>query len=227
MRFPHPFRFNYFIMSQLTHRYITVAYKLYADNANGVHEIIEEAPAEYPFQFITNLGMALESFEARVCNLNEGDTFDFTLGVDEAYGPYEQERVVEVPKENFFVDGRFASDDIYPGNMIPLVNEDGNHFYGLVSDVKENTVIIDVNHMLAGKELHYVGTVVTAREATEQEIQGVLNMHTSEGCGCGCGDGEGGGCGCGEGDGGCGCGGHDHDHDHKEGGCCCGGCGCH
>lgn len=191
-------------MSQLTHRYITVAYKLYADNEKGIHEIIEEASAEYPFQFITNLGMALDSFEVHVCNLNEGDTFDFTLSVDEAYGAYEQSRVVEVPKENFYVDGRFANDEIYPGNMIPLVNEDGNHFYGLVSDVKENTVVIDVNHMLAGKELHYVGTVVTAREATEEEIQGVLNMHSSEGCGCGCGGSE-----------------------EKAGGCCGGGCGCH
>lgn len=193
------------------HRYITVAYDLYADNAAGIHELLEQAPAEHPFQFITNLGMALDSFESRVGHLNAGDEFDFTLTVEESYGPYEEEHVVEVPKTAFHVDGRFAKDEIYPGNMIPLVNADGNHFYGLVIDVKDETVVIDLNSPYAGKALHYKGRVVTAREATTDEIKGALNILSGEGCGCGC-DHH-----------------HDHDgedHDHENGHCCGRGC-CH
>mgnify|MGYP003297793198 FL=1 len=195
------------------HKYITVAYSLYTDNAEGVHELVEQAPVEHPFQFITELGVALEAFEAKLKDLNEGDAFDFTLSVDEAYGPYEQEHVIELPKSTFMLNGRFQKDVIFEGAVIPLVNADGNRFQGLVLEVKEEVVIIDLNHPLAGKELHFKGSVVTSREATDAEVTSLIKMMSGEGgCGCGCGcegDCEGGcsseGCGCGDHDHGCGC----------------------
>ena len=195
------------------HKYITVAYSLYTDNAEGVHELVEQAPVEHPFQFITELGVALEAFEAKLKDLNAGDEFDFTLSVDEAYGPYEQEHVIELPKSTFMLNGRFQKDVIFEGAVIPLVNADGNRFQGLVLEVKDEVVIIDLNHPLAGKELHFKGSVVTSREATDAEVTSLIKMMSGEGgCGCGCGcegDCEGGcsseGCGCGDHDLGCGC----------------------
>ena len=195
------------------HKYITVAYSLYTDNAEGVHELVEQAPVEHPFQFITELGVALEAFEAKLKDLNAGDEFDFTLSVDEAYGPYEQEHVIELPKSTFMLNGRFQKDVIFEGAVIPLVNADGNRFQGLVLEVKDEVVIIDLNHPLAGKELHFKGSVVTSREATDAEVTALIKMMSGEG-GCGCGCGCDGGC-----DGGCdseGCGCGDHEH----------GCGC-
>ncbi|MFU2373366.1 MAG: peptidylprolyl isomerase, partial [Bacteroidales bacterium] len=115
-----------------------------------------------------------------------------------------------------------------PGAVLPLVNAEGLRFQGLVLELKDNTVIIDLNHPLAGKDLHFKGQVVTMRDATNEEIQALINH---EGCNCG-GDCEG-GC---EG----GCGGHHHEHgegccgkhEHGEGECCGKhehgeGCGCH
>ena len=195
------------------HKYITVAYSLYTDNSEGVHELVEQAPVEHPFQFITELGVALEAFEAKLKDLNAGDEFDFTLSVDEAYGPYEQEHVIELPKSTFMLNGRFQKDVIFEGAVIPLVNADGNRFQGLVLEVKDEVVVIDLNHPLAGKELHFKGSVVTSREATDAEVTSLIKMMSGEGgCGCGCGcegDCEGGcsseGCGCGDHDHGCGC----------------------
>lgn len=205
-------------MEQMSHKYVTVAYELYSDNAKGVHELIEKAPAEHPFQFVSGLGMTLDLFEQNILACAEGETFDFTLDVEDAYGPYENERVLELDKEIFVVNGQFDSSVIYPGNFIPLVNADGVRFQGLVLEVKEDKVVVDLNHPLAGRALHFKGSVVTSREATNEEIQGMLSMMSGEGgCGCGCEGGCEGGCGCGEGEGSCG--GHHHEH---EGGCCCG-----
>ena len=193
------------------HKYITVAYSLYTDNSEGVHELVEQAPVEHPFQFITELGVALEAFEAKLKDLNAGDEFDFTLSVDEAYGPYEQEHVIELPKSTFMLNGRFQKDVIFEGAVIPLVNADGNRFQGLVLEVKDDVVVIDLNHPLAGKELHFKGSVVTSREATETEVTNLIKLMSGEGgCGCGCGgECDGGcdhdGCGCGDHDHGCGC----------------------
>lgn len=215
----------------VSNRYITVSYQLYTDNEAGIREIVEEAPKEHPFQFISGLGMALESFETQVAHLNEGDSFEFTLSVDEAYGPYEEEHVIEAPRKTFEINGRLDTDTIYPGAVLPLINEDGFRFDGLVLEVKDDVVVLDLNHPLAGKTLHYKGTVETARPATNKEVEGALNMMSGEGCGCGCDhDHEHGeGCGCGHhhdhehGHGeGCGCG-HHHDEDHKDGESC--GCG--
>ena len=214
---------------QTPNKYVTVAYELYTDNDKGIHELVEKAPIEHPFQFISGLGIALDSFESKILALAEGETFDFVLKVDEAYGLYEQDHVIELPKETFAINGRFDKDMVYPGAVLPLVNADGMRFQGLVLELKNNTVIIDLNHPLAGKDLHFKGQVVTMRDATNEEIQALINH---EGCNCG-GDCEG-GC---EG----GCGGHHHEHGegeccgkHEHGkGECCGkhehgeGCGCH
>jgi FKBP-type peptidyl-prolyl cis-trans isomerase SlyD len=74
----------------------------------------------------------------------------------------------------------------------------------VVIEIKDNAVTIDLNHPRAGQDLHYVGTVVESREATNDEITGRLNMMSGEGCGC-CGSDCGGDCGGGH-DSGCGCG---------------------
>ena len=213
---------------QTPNKYVTVAYELYTDNDKGIHELVEKAPIEHPFQFISGLGIALDSFENKILALTEGEAFDFVLKVDEAYGPYEQDHVIELPKETFAINGRFDKDMVYPGAVLPLVNADGMRFQGLVLELKDDTVIIDLNHPLAGKDLHFKGQVVTMRDANNEEIQALINH---EGCNCG-GDCEG-GC---EG----GCGGHHHEHgegccgkhEHGEGECCGKhehgeGCGCH
>lgn len=214
-------------MEQTNHKYVTVAYELYADNEKGIHELIEKAPAEHPFQFISGMGVALDAFEAKVAQLSAGEKFDFVLSVDEAYGPYVQEHVLELDKQMFCIDGRFDKNVIYPGNVIPLVNADGNRFQGLILEVKEDKVVVDLNHPLSGKALHFKGEVVVSRQATDEEIQGLINMMSGEGCGCGCEDcggqgHEGGGCGHHHGheDGCCG-----HGHSHEGG--CCGGGHCH
>ena len=214
---------------QTPNKYVTVAYELYTDNDKGIHELVEKAPIEHPFQFISGLSIALDSFESKILAMAEGEAFDFVLKVDEAYGPYEQERVIELPKETFAINGRFDKDMVYPGAVLPLINADGMRFQGLVLELKDNTVIIDLNHPLAGKDLHFKGQVVTMRDATNEEIQALIN-HEGSNCGGDC-------------EGGCegGCGGHHHEHgegeccgkhEHGEGECCGKhehgeGCGCH
>lgn len=192
-------------MDMTPNKYITVAYKLQVMNGER-KDLVEEATKEHPYQFISGMGISLDAFEAEVRDLNPGDKFDFVIPCAEAYGEYEQERVVTLDKQVFCRDGKFQSEYIYPGAYVPLVNEDGNHFQGLVLQVKEAEVVLDLNDRLAGKDLFFTGEVVENRPATTAEIQGMINMLTSDGCGCGCGDCS--GCGGGDcgGDHECGCG---------------------
>ena len=196
-------------MEKQINKYIAVDYKLYTAE-NGESELVEETTKERPFQFISGFGITLEAFEQNISELAKGDTFDFTLTKEEAYGDFEQERVLDLEREMFCINGHFDHEHIFKDAIVPLQNEDGNRFYCRVMSVDENKVKMDLNHPLAGKSLNFKGTILENREATNSEIQGMINRLSGEGCGCGCGDCEG-GCG-GE------CGEH-HDHD-----CGCGHC---
>ncbi len=193
-------------METKTNNFIEVSYKLYTIE-NGEKELVEEATAEQPFQFISGMGTTLEAFEKEVAGLDKEQAFDFTLSQDDAYGDYETERVVDVNKEIFTLNGHFDHDNVYVDAVIPLQNEDGNRFYGRVLSIGEEQVKIDLNHPLAGKVLNFVGQVVEKREATNEELQALIAQMSGGGCGCGCScgeDNEEGGNGCGES---CGCGG--------------------
>lgn len=190
--------------------YITVAYKLYVSDGEDIKEdLVEECSTEHPFMFISNLGCVLPAFEKALDPLKEGDTFDFTIPCAEAYGPFEDDLMFDLPKATFMVNGKFDSARIREGNIIPLQGEDGSRFNGVVIEVKDDAVVVDLNHPRAGQDLHFVGTVVTHREASNEEITQMVNV-LSGGCG-GCGGGGCGGCGsngcgggCNEGCGGCG-----------------------
>ncbi len=193
-------------------KYIAVSYKLYT-TTNGETHLIEEAPAERPFQFISGFGVTLEAFEANIANLEQGADFDFQLTKDEAYGDYEEARVLDLEREMFCINGHFDHEHIYKDAIVPMQNEDGNRFYGRVLEINDTTVKMDLNHPLAGETLNFKGKVLENREATTAEIQGLINRLSGGGCSCGCGDCSGG---CGDDCEG-GCDGHHHG----------GGCGCH
>lgn len=187
-------------------KYMVVAYKMQTTN-NDETIIEEEATRERPFKFITGFGMAMPAFEAAVKDLSEGETFDFSLTCEEAFGPHADDHVLKLDKQMFVVDGRFDDAHIRLNAIVPLRNEDGVVFPARVLEIADDHVTMDLNHPLAGKDLHFVGEVIVARQPTNEEIQTIVNSMSGEGCGCG---GCGGGCGegCGGKKGGCGGGCH-------------------
>ena len=111
-------------METVENKYITVAYKLYTME-DGEKELFEEAKAEHPFQFISGLGTTLEDFENQITALSKGDKFDFTIPADKAYGQYDEQHVIDLPKNIFEIDGKFDSERIKEGNIVPLMTGDG------------------------------------------------------------------------------------------------------
>ena len=107
--------------------------------------------------------------------------------------------MIELKKDMFTIDGKFDSVNVAEGRIIQLQNAEGQQFPGLVLSVGD-MVRIDLNHPLAGKNLHFVGKVLEKEEASAQEIQAMIAHMTGHG-GCG-------GCNCGSDCGSCsgGCG---------------------
>ncbi|MBO4660219.1 MAG: FKBP-type peptidyl-prolyl cis-trans isomerase [Prevotella sp.] len=199
-------------MDQIQHKYIVLTYKLFTKQ-DGKEEMAEEATEQRPFSFLTGFGMALDAFEEKVKDLNEGEEFSFSLTPEQAYGNYEEAHVINIDKSVFTINNHFDHEHIFKGAIVPLQNEDGNHFLGKVLDINDEKVKMDLNHPLAGQELTFKGKIMEAREATKEEVEGFIKHIEQHHCGCGCED-------C---DHNCD---HDHDcdHDHEHGDSC--GCGC-
>ncbi|HTH82001.1 MAG TPA: hypothetical protein VL490_03650, partial [Mucilaginibacter sp.] len=83
----------------------------------------------------------------------------------EAYGPYDEEAVANLPIEMFN-----GTDVPQPGEILPLQDNNGNHFQGQVVSVAQDSVIVDLNHPMAGQPLHFKGVILNVRPATPEEL---------------------------------------------------------
>ncbi|MCR5642831.1 MAG: FKBP-type peptidyl-prolyl cis-trans isomerase [Prevotella sp.] len=175
-------------MDKPQNKFLSVHYQLYTVNENGEKTLEEQTSREHPFQFVSGFGIALESFENRLMEVEKDTPFDFILSPEECFGQYEPEGVHTLKRETFSINGHFDHENIYPGAVITLKDEDDRHFMAKVVNVDADGVTIDTNHPLAGKTLNFTGIVLENREATLQEIQNMLNMLSGEGCGCNCSD---------------------------------------
>lgn len=191
---------------------VNAEYELYVDGENGELELMERATSEQPLNFIYGIGMMLPKFEQNLNGLETGDSFDFTISNEEAYGPYDDEAVIELERAVFEIDGKLDEEMVFEGNVVPLMDSEGNRLQAQVVSVNDTHVTVDLNHPLAGENLHFKGKVLEVREATEEELNALLGGGGGCGCGGNCGDGCGDDCGC------------DDDHNHSHG-CGCG-CGC-
>ncbi|RRD02794.1 peptidylprolyl isomerase [Prevotella sp. OH937_COT-195] len=192
--------------------FLAVAYKLYAIE-NGQEDFIEEATTETPYTFLSGFGMVLPAFEDALVGKQKGEKFEIVLDKEQAYGDHDDEAVIELGRDVFCIDGKFDDKRIFPGAVVPLLNEEGQRFQATVVNVDKEHVKVDLNYPLAGKSLKFCGHIVENREATNSEIESLVSQ-MSGGCDCGCG----GGCNNGEGgcnNEGCGCGNE---------GCSCGDC---
>lgn len=158
---------------------VAVSYELEVEGS-----IADKATSESPLEYIHGTGMLIPKFEANVAGKEPGDGFDFILSPEEGYGTYEPELRVAIPKDAFQIDGVIREDLLKIGNIIPMLNSEGQVVRGMVAAVGTETVTMDFNHPMAGKTLHFTGKVEAVRDATEKELTEGLHGEylPQEGC---------------------------------------------
>jgi FKBP-type peptidyl-prolyl cis-trans isomerase SlyD len=170
---------------------VALTYTLQVDG-----EVKDQATEEQPLEFIYGLGYLLPKFEEYLLDKTVGDTFEFVLSPEEGYGVYDEQAVVELPKHIFEIDGKIQEQLLVVGQVIPMMNQAGGVIPGKVLEVRPESVKMDFNHDLAGKELHFTGKVIAIRDATEKELTDGLHgeraaqgcTHDCSTCGGGCGN---------------------------------------
>ena len=152
-----------------------------------------------PLEFITGKGQIIPGLEAKVETMTANESADVLVEPKDGYGEYNDEAVQVLPTE------QFAGIELAEGMSLYGTGEQGETVQVLVKSFTDEEVTIDYNHPMAGKSLMFSVTILSLRDASEEEIQtGVVGgMAAMSGGGC-CGGGaseeaapaQSGGCGC-------------------------------
>ncbi|TAF46319.1 MAG: peptidylprolyl isomerase [Sphingobacteriales bacterium] len=143
---------------------VTLTYDLYVTD-EGEKKHVESATLEQPLVYLHGVGMMLPKFEEHLNGLAIGANYAFTLSAEDGYGEYDEEAVTNLPKDMF-------KDNLLPevGAILPLQDNNGSHFQARVISIAEDGVLVDLNHPMAGHELHFNGKIVEVRPATTEEL---------------------------------------------------------
>ncbi len=152
-------------MNVSKNKVVSISYELKVDG-----DLIDAAQADNPLVFLYGHGQLLPLFEDNIKDLAEGDSFEFMIPSKDGYGEVNDQAIVELPKEIFVIDGELQEDLLVIGNRLPMRDSEGNALDGTVVEVTDNSVVMDFNHPLAGKDLFFTGKVENIREATAEEI---------------------------------------------------------
>lgn len=147
---------------------VSLHYRLQKDNAEG--DLVEETFGSDPLVFLYGAGQMIPDFEANLAGKGEGDAESFGIKAENAYGTVNPEAIVPLPKSTFVIDGKLAEDLLVVGKSIPMSDDQGRRMMGLVKEVKDEEVILDFNHPMAGQDLFFSVEIQSVRKATEEEV---------------------------------------------------------
>ena len=143
---------------------VALTYDLYTTQ-DGQEVFVEKATEEQPLVFLYGVGMMLPKFEENLNGLSAGDSYDFHLQAVDAYGEKDDNAVAELSAEMFQ-----GMEMPQVDSVLPLQDNHGNQFRARVTEVSDAGVTVDLNHPMAGQDLHFKGQILNVREATPEEL---------------------------------------------------------
>ena len=141
---------------------VSIEYRLHLGDGKTIDESDPGEPLVYLHgheQIVPGLEKALEGKKV-------GESLKVTVTPEDGYGEYDPDGVEEVPREDFPPDMELEA-----GGVVSATDEEGDEVDFLVKEVRPKTVVVDFNHPLAGKTLHFEVTVREVRAATTEELE--------------------------------------------------------
>ena len=159
---------------------VSVDYELHL----GDGKVVDASTPGSPLSYIHGEGQIVPGLERALEGLGAGDSKQVVVSPEDGYGVHDARGVQEVPRKAFP-----SGVEPLPGMELMAQGPQGETVPFVIREVKAESVVIDLNHPLAGKTLHFAITVRDIRAATADELE---HGHAH------------------------GPGGHDHDHDHDH-----------
>lgn len=143
-------------------RVVSIEYRLHL----GDGKLIDESDPGDPLVYLHGYEEIVPGLEKALEGKKVGEALKVQVTPEEGYGEYDPDGVEEVPREEFPPDM-----ELEEGGIVTATDEDGDDVEFLVKKLGDKTVVVDFNHPLAGKTLHFEVTVREVRAATEEELE--------------------------------------------------------
>ena len=140
---------------------VTLHYTL-KDNDGNIIDQSEDGS----FLYLHGAMNIIPGLENALTGKTAGEELSVSVSPEEGYGEKDPQRIQEVPKDMFE-----NSTDIQVGMQFHAQSPDGNAVVVTVAEIKEESVVIDANHALAGVELNFDVKIIEVRAASEEEIE--------------------------------------------------------
>ncbi len=111
-------------------------------------EQFDSSVGKEPLKFTVGAGQMIPGFDAALPGMKIGDKKTVDIEPKDGYGEASEEAIIEFPKENVPADMKLE-----PGMSLTLSDAEGRPFPVQVKEIKEDIVVLDANHFLAGKHL--------------------------------------------------------------------------
>ena len=124
---------------------VAIEYTLTDDTGN----VIDSNVGKEPLTFIEGAGQIVKGLEKELNGLKVGDQKKVRVTPEEGYGLPDQSAFHEIPRDKIPAEGQ------KPGAMLMSKAPDGRTIPMRVHEVKDKTIVVDLNHPLAGKTLNF------------------------------------------------------------------------
>jgi FKBP-type peptidyl-prolyl cis-trans isomerase SlyD len=144
--------------------HVTIDYEL-RDDAG---DLLDASAGEggVPIRYVHGYGMLVPGLEAALAGLRVGDERDVVVPAEAGYGEYDEGLVLEIERRELP-----AASGVKVGDELVAESPDGDEIAMSVVEVRDESVIVDANHPLAGVTLRYSVAVREIRAATDDEIE--------------------------------------------------------
>jgi len=139
---------------------VSMEYSLWVDG-----QVVDSSEGSEPLEFLAGHGNIISGLESRMRGMQVGESQDVDVRAADAYGEYDKEAVMDVPRKEFPADM-----PLEPGVELSVRDDSGESRYARIGEVGPETVRLDFNHPLARKDLKFNVKVVGLREPTEEDL---------------------------------------------------------
>jgi len=111
-------------------------------------ETFDTSAGREPLEFEVGSGMVIKGFDDGVTGMKVGEKKTINIPAEQAYGEKNTEMIIEYPKAQFPQDMQ-----IELGMPLVMSSASGQQFQVKIAEIKDEVVVLDANHPLAGEEL--------------------------------------------------------------------------
>ncbi len=138
---------------------------------NGFGELIDSSQGELPLVYMHNTNALLPSLERELTGKRAGDPVAVTIYPEDAYGYADEELIAQWPRDTIE-----KTQELVLGMRFKALAKDGSSQLVTLTEIREDTVVLDANHPLAGQVLNFTLAIVDVREPSDEELaQGFAN----------------------------------------------------